>query len=160
MPQLRVFTTNDRNVTIGGKKYDLDFLYEPIYANAASAATGSGTNVNYGLAKASGILLGFWFAAKGPATSASGFISATLSANIRINSVSALLTLPGVAGPASISAANSYRVISGIVNPASARVNPGDLITVDYTNESGGSAAANLAASQFNVVAVLAYEAV
>lgn len=160
MPDPRIFTTNDRDSNIAGKKYDLDYITSPVFINGASGATGSATNFVLGTAKASGILQGFYITVNGPALSASGFISGSISATCRINSAAALASLPAVAGPASASGGFAWRVISGAVDPNSARVVPGDLITGDYVCQSGGSAAAGAAATGFTMTAILRYDAV
>ena len=159
---LREFTTNDRDTTQGGKIYHYEYVAFQPFVNATSAATGSATLVlpTTGVVKASGEVCGFVINVNGPALSASGFVSATISANLRINSVSCLTVLPGVSGPASASAGFAFRTISGTVNPASARVNPGDQITLDYNCQSGGSAAAGAAAIGFSAFAIVRYDAV
>ena len=81
-----------------------------------------------------------------PALSVSGFISGSISANVRINSVSCLSTLPGIvmatsAGDFLLKATNdgSNGATSAVVNTNSAALSAGDVITVDFTAQSGNS---------------------
>ena len=81
-----------------------------------------------------------------PGLSVSGFVSGTVSANVRINSVSALSTLPGIvmatsAGDYIQKATNKSAngATSAVVNSASANFSAGDVITVDFTTQSGNS---------------------
>lgn len=86
------------------------------------------------------------------AVSASGFVSGTVSANLRINSVSCLSTLPGILGPVAGSATQAVRTASNlcsagngtsaVVNTASANFSAGDTFQIDWTANSAGSAAA------------------
>lgn len=91
-----------------------------------------------------------------PAVSASGFVSGTTTATVRINSVAIMSTAPAIAMAGS--AGQAYRVAtaftsgiasglvtSGVVNAASAAFNAGDQISVDMTANSAGSAAAGAA---------------
>ena len=91
-----------------------------------------------------------------PAVSASGFVSGTVDADVRINSAGVCSTLPAIAmagsagqavrvatnGPAN---AASGLVTAGVVNTASANFSAGDMISVNYNARSVGSAAAGAA---------------
>ena len=102
------------------------------------------------------------------AVSASGFVSGTANANVRINSATCLSTVPSIA-MASASAANNRTrtnaggngvVTSAVVNAASAAFVKGDQISVDYGFLSAGSAAAGLASTGLTVTVVVRYTAV
>lgn len=141
-------------------------------ANATSANAASGQHVIAFAAKKPGRISDFFIRAV-PAVSASGFVSANLNANVRINSVSALSTLPvidgpvGSAGAATVkatnlggtSAAGNPAPVSAVINSASANFSAADLITVDFSLQSGGSAAAGAAGTGFVGVLVVRYAA-
>lgn len=155
------------------KSYDYD---EEIFtfglANATSANTGSAEHVIAFAAKRPGRISDFYIRAV-PAVSASGFVSAKLTANVLINSVSALSTLPVIDGPVGsagaatakatnvggTSAAGNPGPVSAVVNSASANFSAGDIVTIRYDLQSGGSAAAGTAGSGFTGVIVVRYAA-
>lgn len=163
----RLIATND-----AWKSYDYDEeVFGPFgVANATSANTGSAQHVIGFVAKRPGRITDFFIRAV-PAVSASGFVSANLNANVRVNSVSALSTLPVIDGPVGsagagtakatnvggTSAAGNPGPVSAVVNSASANFSAGDLITVDYSLQSGGSAAAGTAGSGFAAFVVVRY---
>lgn len=140
--------------------------------NATSANTGSAQHVIAFVAKKPGRISDFYIRAV-PAVSASGFVSANLTANVRINSVSALSTLPVIDGPVGsagaatakatnvggTSAAGNPAPVSAVINSASANFSAGDLVSIEYSLQSGGSAAAGTAGSGFAGVIVVRYAA-
>lgn len=162
----RLISTNDST-----KSYDFD---EEVFtfgqANGTSALTGSADHVVAFVAKRPGRVVDVFFRAV-PALSASGFVSGSLSANVRINSVSALSTLPAILGPVGsagvavakatnlggTSAAGNPGPISAVVNSASANFSAGDLVTVDWNLNSAGSAAAGAAGTGFVGTLVVRY---
>lgn len=162
----RLISTND-----AWKSYDYD---EEVFtfglANATSANTGSAQHVISFVAKRPGRISDFYIRAV-PAVSASGFVSANLTANVRINSVSALSTLPVIDGPVGsagagtakatnvggTSAAGNPGPVSAVINSASANFSAGDIVTIDYSLQSGGSAAAGTSGSGFAGVIVVRY---
>ena len=132
---------------------DDDNIYVPLLANigsvhgtaAVTLATAAGPMPQ------NGRIVDFAIGVGRIAVSASGFISATVSANLRINSVSCLTTLPGLLGP--VGSANSAvqavtnkcsagNGTSAVINAASAAFSAGDTISIDWTAGSAGSAAA------------------
>lgn len=133
--------------------YDEDKYFVPLLLNDTSVhGTAAVTLVAAGgPVKQKGRVIDFRIGVARMAVSASGFISATVSANLRINSVSCLSTLPGVLGPV-LSAAALTRVntnncsagngTSAIINTASAAFSAGDTFQIDWTAGSAGSAAA------------------
>lgn len=107
-------------------------------------------------AATSGKIIDFGIGVVAPATSASGFVSGTVNATLRVNSGAVCSTNPSItmatsAGQAvrvntfASTAANQALAISAIVNAASAQINPGDQIAMDYNAVSVGSAAAGAA---------------
>jgi hypothetical protein len=118
----------------------------------------------------SGEIVDFQIGVVLPAVSASGFVSGTTTAQLRINSVAALSTQPAIALAGS--AGQAYRVAtqftsgiasslvtSGVVNAASAAINAGDQISVDMTANSAGSAAAGAAGKGLYGVITYRYKA-
>lgn len=103
------------------------------------------------------------------AVSASGFVSGTINANVRINSTTALSTLPSIPMAAASAATtrsmtnNSLSsvatTVSAVVNTASATFNKGDQISIDYGVISAGSAAAGVSAKGVYVGVVIRYNA-
>ena len=163
----RIISTND-----AWKSFDYDEeVFGPFgVANATSANTGSAAHVIGFVAKRPGRITDVFFRAV-PAVSASGFVSGDLSCNVRVNSVSALSTLPAMIAPVGsagagtakatnaghASAAGNPGPISAVVNSASANFSAGDLISIDYTLTSAGSAAAGAAGTGFAAFVVVRY---
>lgn len=163
----RIISTNDAWIS-----YDYDEeLFGPFgLANATSANTGSAQHVIAFVAKRNGRIKDFFIRAV-PAVSASGFVSANLTANVRINSVSALSTVPVIDGPVGsagagtakatnvggTSAAGNPGPVSAVVNSASANFSAGDIVTIEYSLQSGGSAAAGTAGSGFAGMILVRY---
>lgn len=154
----RLLLTNDTiNAPQGqGIVYDDDNIYIPLLANAASAhGTGAVTHQFVaGPMPQAGRIVDFAVGVSKIAVSASGFVSANVSANLRVNSVSCLTTLPNLIGPVTSSnsaipvATNKCSAgngVSAVVNPLSANFSAGDFITVDFNAQSAGSAAATQA---------------
>ncbi len=155
----RLLLSNDANTAPQGQGivYDDDNIYIPLLANEASAHGAAAATLVYaaGPMPQAGKVVDFQIGVTKIAVSASGFISANVSANLRINSVSCLSTLPAIVGPAAsaglavaiatnnFSAANS--AVSGVVNGASAAFAKGDRISIDWVAGSAGSAAAGAA---------------
>ena len=163
----RILASNDAWIS-----YDYDEeLFGPFgVVNATSANTGSAEHVIAFVAKRPGRIKDFFIRAV-PAVSASGFVSAKLTANVLINSVSALSTLPVIDGPVGsagagtakatnvggTSAAGNPAPTSAVINSASANFSAGDVVTVLYTLQSGGSAAAGTAGSGFAGMILVRY---
>lgn len=162
----RLISTNDAWIS-----YDYDEEVFPFgVVNATSANTGSAQHVIAFVAKRPGRIKDVFIRAV-PAVSASGFVSADVSANVRINSVSALSTLPAIIGPVGsagaatakatnvggTSAAGNPGPISAVVNSASANFSAGDIVTVEWNLVSAGSAAAGTAGSGFQGMILVRY---
>jgi len=97
------------------------------------------------------------------AVSASGFVSANVSADVRINSAPVCSTQPAIPGPVG-SAGAAFRIAtnstftsaagkpsptSAVINAASANFSAGDMISMDYALGSAGSAAAGTSGKGF-----------
>ncbi len=149
-----VILSND----VAGYSYR-DTRFEYAFVSETSVHGTSGTRYALGAWPSgfgSGKVVEFGLGVVAPATSASGFVSGTVDATLRINSVAVCSTVPAIAmaGSAGQSAritTNASTTIqqalatSGIVNTASAQVNPGDQISMDFNARSVGSAAAGAA---------------
>lgn len=162
----RLFLSND-SVT-GNKFHEQTFVVHP-FVNVTSALTGSATGTVAFVAPANGKIVDFYFGVGQVALSASGFVSADISCNVRINSASCLSTLPSLTGPVATSAlcvtqatnkTSAANLTSAVVNAASAVFSAGDIITIDHNARSAGSAAAAGAAGNgLSVGIVVRYEA-
>lgn len=155
----RLLLSNDTVTAPQGQGivYDDDHIYCYPFANATSAHGPAATSnaVVAGPMKQNGQIVDFAIGVTGIAISASGFVSANVSANVRINSVSCLSTIPALIGPVAGSATQFVKAqtnlcsagngVSAIVNTASAAFSTGDYITMDYQALSAGSAAAGTA---------------
>jgi len=119
--------------------------------------------------KANGRIVDFIIGVVKVAVSASGFVSANISANVRTNSASCLSTIPSIVGPIAGSATQQVRVatnkcsagngVSAVVNGASANFSAGDMICVDWVANSAGSAAAAAAGVGGYVTVLVRYSA-
>lgn len=153
--------------------YEETLFYNPMVSetSAATAAT-SAQIVPLIVAAHPGTVVDCYVALAQTAVSASGFVSGTANANVRINSATCLSTQPSIS-MASASASNnrarsnnsgtgSPNVVytSAVVNTASATFAKGDQISIDYGVISAGSAAAGMAAAGISVGVVLRYNAV
>ncbi len=147
----RLFLSND---SVTGNKYHEQTVFLAPLANATSAHGSSASNVMAFVAPANGKVVDFFVGVGAVGESAANFTGANVSANLRINSVSCLSTVPcafgpvvtGSYGPAATNkgAANLLSVTSAVVNVASATFSAGDIITADFNAQSlGGGAAAN-----------------
>ncbi len=142
-------------------------------ANESSALTGSATLVPLTIAKQNGRITDFVIGVVAPAVSASGFVSANVSATVNINSAACLSTVPVIYGPVtsagaatrkvtnavSASAAGNPAPVSAVVNQASANFSTGDMISLDYNLLSVGSAAAGTAGKGFYAMVRVRYAA-
>lgn len=150
----RLLLSNDTNAAPQGQGivYDDDNIYIPLLINEASAHGTAAVTfaVAAGPMNQKGRVIDFAVGVGRVAVSASGFISANVSANLRINSVSCLSTIPVLLGP--VGSSNSALAtatnlcsagngVSAVVNAASANFSAGDRISIDWTAQSAGSAA-------------------
>jgi len=157
----RLALSNDSNT---GYKLDEETFWFSL-VRETSAHTGSAQNIPIGIARASGRVVDFFFAVGGMALSASGFVSANVSATLRINSVAVLSTPPVITGPVATSATvvrkttNAGGGTSAVVNSASGAFVPGDTFAIDYDLNSAGSAAAGAAGKGFTAGVTVRYAA-
>lgn len=99
-----------------------------------------------------------------PALSASGFVSGTVDATLRINSAAVCSTDPsipmaGSAGAVGRKSTNAGGGVSAVVNPVSATFSKGDQLSLDYNARSVGSAAAGSAGVGFYATFRVRYDA-
>lgn len=138
----RLFLSNESNT---GYHYDEE-TFNFRFAGESSAHATSAIDVCVaGPMKGTGEIVEFAIGVTRIAVSASGFISATVNAQLRINSVACLSTQPVITGPVASSgvavrtATNAGGGTSAVVNSASAVFSAGDFISLDYDCKSGGS---------------------
>ena len=163
----RIFLSNDSTVSAFSGTFPDEEVFGFSLANESSALTGSATLVPLagGIAKANGKITDFWIGVVAPAVSASGFISANISATVNINSATCLSTNPAILGPASSAGAavrkatNAGGGTSAVVNTASAAFSAGDMISINYNLQSSGSAAAGAAGTGFYAAVKVRYSA-
>ena len=168
----RVFLSNDSTISGGGVQTDEEIFFFS-FANESSAlggANASATLVPVAIAKAPGVISDVFVGVVLPPVSASGFVSGTVDAGVRINSAAVLSTNPaiamaGSAGQAVRVATNtppnaaSGLITSAVVNVASAAFSTGDQISIDWNTRSVGSAAAGAAGKGLYLGVVVRYNA-
>lgn len=142
-----------------GYAYDERIITFPILANESSTHVGStNTLIPIFVAPANGRVVDFYISVVNVALSASGFVSGTVSADLRKNSASVLSTVPALTGPVATSALvvrqctlgpSAANLISAVVNQASAAFSAGDQFAINGTMQSGGSAAPGAAGKGF-----------
>lgn len=153
-----------------GIVYDADRFFVPLLLNDTSAHGTAAVSLQAGAGPmgTTGRVVDFRIGVARIAVSASGFISATVSANLRINSVSCLSTLPGLLGPvtssnsairASTNKCSAGNGTSAVVNSASAVFSAGDTFQIDWTANSAGSAAATQSGTGLYAEIVVRYAA-
>ena len=165
----RFYLSND---AVGYTTDDADHtIYANPLVNDTSAHGNSAGNVAFvGPMPGAGKVTDFQIAVFRPAISASGFVSGTVDADLRLNSASILSTKPAIAMLAASAAigapywtGGSYsagQVTKGVVNGASASFASGDFISYDYNARSVGSAAAGAAGIGCRAYATVRFSAV
>lgn len=147
----RIYLSND--TAQGGIFYDEDVFFFNALANETSAHGASAATVQVaGPMKANGKIYDFVIGVVNPALSASGFVSGSVSAQVRINSASVCTTVPSIV-VATVSGAvtrkatnqNVSGVTPAVLGATAALFSAGDMISIDYQAQSGGSAAAGAA---------------
>lgn len=158
----RLFLSNESNT---GYHYDeeiFNFRFDgdtSVHANSAVDVCVAGPM------KGTGEIIEFAIGVTKIATSASGFVSATVDAQLKINSVACLSTQPAIAGPVASAgvavraATNAGGGVSGVVNSASAVFSAGDFISLDWEGVSTGSAAATATGTGFYAAVKVRYTA-
>lgn len=135
------------------------------FASETSAHTGSATLVPVKVTHRAGRVMGAFIGVAAPAVSASGFVSGTVDAGVRINSAVVLSTNPAIVMVASTSLAtrkstNAGGGTSAVVNANSAAFVAGAQISIDWNARSAGSAAAGAAGAGLYVGVLLRYDSV
>lgn len=162
MPSDEIFLSN----TLSGYDYNEEsFVYN--FVSETSVHGNSGTRYELGQAPRSGRITSFEIGVVAPATSASGFVSGTVGATLRVNSAAVCSTDPAIAMAGSAGQAvrttsitSAVNVVPGVVNAASGAVNKGDQLSLDWNARSVGSAAAGAAGVGFCAVVRVRYSAV
>ncbi len=158
----KLFLSNDATRGYG---FDVKYITFPILANESSAhVTSANTLVPIWTAPTNGRVVDFFIDTVNVALSASGFVSGSISADLRRNSGSVLSTTPGLAGPVATSALvvrqctlgpSAANLTSAVVNQASAAFSAGDQFALNWTMQSGASAAAGAAGKGFKATVVV-----
>lgn len=153
----RVLLSNDTvtggNGGINGLAYD-DQLFRFGLDNETSVHGVSAATVAVFVAPQNGKIVDFFIGTVKQGVSASGWVSGTVTADVRINSVTALTTSPaipmaGSAGAVARKATNAGGGTSAVVDTAANTFSAGDQICIDYNLRSVGSAAATAAGVGF-----------
>lgn len=158
----RIFLSND--AVGGGIDFNEATFYFGFASESSAAGTASATLVPLFVAPENGRIVDCFVGVVLPAVSASGFVSGTQEANVRINSVQILSTVPainmaGSAGQAVRKSTNAGGGVSAVVNWGSATFSAGDQISIDYNSRSVGSAAAGAAGKGLQVGVKVRYSA-
>lgn len=156
-----LFLSND---TAGYNYVEETFTYT--FISETSVHGNSGTR--YGLCGAlpkAGKVVDVAIGVVAPAVSASGFVSGTVGATLRINSAAVCATDPsidmvGSAGAVARKSTNASGGVSAVLTPASATFAKGDQLAFDYNARSVGSAAATSAGVGFGITVRVRYDAV
>jgi hypothetical protein len=161
-PSALVFLSND---AAGYSFEEAEFTYD--FASETSVHGNSAAVIGIaGPMKRAGKIVDVAIGVVRPATSASGFVSGTVTATMRINSAAVCSTDPaipmaGSAGQAVRVSTNSSTVAtSAVVNAASAAFAQGAQLQFDYNARSVGSAAAGATGTGFSLTCRVRYDAV
>lgn len=159
----RLFLSNDSTVSGGGIQPDEE-VFSFGQASETSALTGSATLQPLFIAKSNGVIADVFVGVALPGVSASGWVSGTADATVRINSAAVCstnpsITMAGSAGQASRKSTISGGGVSAVVNVASAAFSAGDQISIDWNARSVGSAAATAAGQGFRGSVLVRYAA-
>lgn len=162
----KILLSND---AVRGYGFDVQYITLPILQNESSAhTTSANTLVPLFTVPANARIVDFYIDTVQVALSASGFVSGTISADLRRNSASVLSTVAAITGPVATSALcvrqctlgpSAANLQSAVVNQASAQCSAGDQLAVNWTMQSGASAAAGAAGKGFKATVVLRYAA-
>ncbi len=157
-----LFLSND---AAGFAYLEETFTYN--FVSETSVHGNSGTRFSLGQVPRSGKIVQFEIGVVAPAVSASGFVSGTVGATLRVNSAAVCSTDPtidmaGSAGAAvrKTSITSAAGIVPAAINAASAAVNKGDQLALDFNARSVGSAAAGAAGVGFYATVKVRYDAV
>lgn len=158
----KVLLSND---AVRGYGYDVRDITLSILANESSAhATSANTLVPIFTVPRNARVVDFFIDTVQVALSASGFVSGTISADLRRNSASILSTVPAIIGPVATSALcvrqctlgpSAANIVSTVVNQASALCSAGDQLAINWTMQSGASAVPGSAGKGFKATVIL-----
>jgi hypothetical protein len=170
----RIFASNDglTSAQVVGYEYE-ERVFHFSLARESSVHGSSATLVPVAIVDKPGRIVDFYIGVVSPALSASGFVSANISADVRINSAVCCSTQPQLVGPVGssaqfgrqatnttfTSAAGKASPVSAVINSASAAFSAGDQISIDYNLVSGGSAAAGAAGTGLYAAVKVRYNA-
>jgi hypothetical protein len=159
----RLFLSNDSTVSGGGIEYDEELVFFGT-ASETSAHGASALQVGSVIAKGNGTIVDLVVGVSLPAVSASGFVSGTTLADVRINSAVVCSTQPsipmaGSAGAAARKCTLAGGGVSAVINANSAAFSAGDMISIDWNAVSVGSAAAGAAGKGVSGYVKLRYNA-
>ena len=162
----KILLSND---AIRGYGYDTREITLPILVNESSAhATSANTLVPIYTIPRNARIVDFYIDTVQVALSASGFVSGTISADLRRNSASVLSTVAAITGPVATSALvvrqctlgpSAANIQSAVVNQASALCSAGDQLAVNWTMQSGASAVPGAGGKGFKATVVLRFSA-
>lgn len=153
------------NAASGFDYVEESFTYN--FVSETSVHGTSGTRYSLGQVPRSGKIVQFEIGVVAPAVSASGFVSGTVGATLRVNSAAVCSTDPtidmvGSAGAVArkTSITSAAGIIPAAINTASAAVNKGDQLAIDFNARSVGSAAATSAGVGFYATVKVRYDAI
>lgn len=158
----KLFLSNDATRGYG---FDVKYITLPILVNESSGhVTSANTLVPLFTIPANSRVVDFFIDTVQVALSASGFVSGTISADLRRNSASILSTVPAITGPVATSALcvrqctlgpSAANIVSAVVNQNSALCSAGDQLAVNWTMQSGASAVPGSGGKGFKATVVL-----
>lgn len=163
----RIFLTNDSvsGTSPTGYNFDEEVL-QYSFISETSVHGNSGTGFTLGAAPKNGRIVDVYIGVVRPAVSASGFVSADITATVKINNSTAVCSVnPSIVGPVGSAGlavrkfTNTGGGVSAVVNAASASFSAGDTITFDYDAKSVGSAAAGQTGTGFYIGVKVRYAA-
>lgn len=170
----RIYLSNDSVTSVKptGYQYDEDtFWFNPVVNDTSVHGTTSSAVMAelVGPLKANGVIQDVFIGTRRVAVSASGFVSADLTCTVRINSVAVCSTDPKLTGPvgsaglavrqATNSPTSAANVVSAVVNTASNAFSTGDMLQLDWSVLSAGSAAAGQSGTGFYIGVLVRYAA-
>jgi hypothetical protein len=161
----RILLSNDTHAGNGGIEYNDEVFFFSTVNESSIHGVGAITLQPIGIAKQNGRVVDFYIGVISPAVSASGFVSADISATVNINSATCLSTTPNIVGPILSTAiarksTNAGGGVSAVVNKASANFSTGDQISINWNASSTGSAAAGVTGKGFYAAVRVRYAAV
>ena len=167
----RIFLSNDSsgNAVTGAGIWDDEqtFMFSINETSVQGGAAMSAGNLGLFIAKQNGRITDVFVGAPSVALSASGFVSGTITAKVRINSATVCATVPAINMAAASAVLPNYpstnvggtNCVSAVLTAASAAFSTGNAISIDWNTFSAGSAAAGQAGKGFYVGVRVRYAA-